>query len=184
MKFEPKDWLTDTARLSKPAKALWIDILCHMFFEPEQGVYKRTLAEASRELSWDAKELSTIVHELGKVASVNVTSNGDVTVVSRRMQRDALERKDNAIRQARYRRNAVVTPPSRESNADSYSYSHSYLKENKEKGTAVTPAPAQAPASPKGPTPSPSRAKETEPNWDDAVKFFGDLKSKFPKRQK
>lgn len=116
----PLDWLRDTRQLSHRARAVWIDVLCIAWNEPERGIYERREDMAAQELGLDIclghscrKDdvicgYHHVMAELSYVADVTF-DNLKVTIASRRMMREENARKNNAKKQDVYRRNHKVT---------------------------------------------------------------------------
>lgn len=183
IKFFPMDWLRDTRQLSHIARAVWIDILCLAWNEPERGIYNRREDMAAKELqieicSGDCKdedsdqvcEFHSVMGELSYICDVTL-SNAEVTVISRRMKKYDSIRKHGAERQDRFRRNA-------KSNADvtgqTLDVRRQTLEVRKEKNiapanNAVAPRPFSS-----GPSHSPKKgktqpAKEPAPYWHELI---------------
>jgi uncharacterized protein YdaU (DUF1376 family) len=107
MKFFPSDWKHDTRCLTPLTRGIWIDLLCTVW-----PTGTKTLPQQNwlRELSVTEDELAFALHELQAFKVANITiSNGDVTVISRRMQRDNNTRELTRKRVNKLRGNANVT---------------------------------------------------------------------------
>jgi hypothetical protein len=194
IKWNVKDWLTDTARLPLAVQGLWARILCQMLLEPTRGVYERTIVEAARELGCTKEELHTYLADLSKFKSVTFR-NDIVTLKSARMIRDESERINHANRQARYRSkresDATVTHECQKSDRHMLDVRSYKEKEKERESERVTPT-----ANPKGlpasalQHPNIQKVQQVfkrpppEPDWEAGAKFFGDLKTKFPRGAK
>jgi hypothetical protein len=119
------DWLTDQQLgMCGPAtRGIWIDLLCLMQKNGETGRLTGTVPRLARVCRCTINEMVVALTELAETGAADVTplqivtdSDGEVTVVSRRMQRDFRARKGSAGRQKRYRDgpgDGEVTPESR-----------------------------------------------------------------------
>lgn len=123
--FYVRDWLTDTelSKCSPATRGVWIDLLAAMWVAPKQGQLDGTAAELSRVCRCTENQMEAALTELSTTGTANVTCHANVTnclknvtVVNRRMSREANEREDSRLRQQRHRGHAVgnvdVTPPS------------------------------------------------------------------------
>ncbi len=105
--FYVRDHLTDTQlRAATPStKGIWVDSLCLMHVAPNRGILTGTVPELCRLLGITEQEFTTFLDEVKRLQFASVTEdNRIITLVNRRMVRDEKERKDNALRQARYRK--------------------------------------------------------------------------------
>ena len=122
IKWFTGDYLRDpcVSALSPAARGIWMDFLCVMNEADRSGVIVGSRAMLSRLTRCSTDELSSALNEYQLCGTAQVTedSNGRVTVINRRMKRDADRRKSGAIRQERFREkqsgNAEVTPLSRD----------------------------------------------------------------------
>jgi uncharacterized protein YdaU (DUF1376 family) len=165
--FYQMDWLRDTGGLSPLAKAAWIDILAYAWNEPQRGVYERSREAFCSQLRIDQKDLLSVLSELTTVASVTA-SNEKVTVMSRRMFKEDMRYKNNAIRQARFkekrRGNASVTRKTLEEREKEKRKDVIEKKNEKEKnGETGGPAPAHPKGLALGPTSPPQDPCPTPP---------------------
>lgn len=105
MKFEPALWLADTRPLSPAAKGAWIDTICQMVHSVTRGNLRLPIPGWSRLWSMTCEQAKAVVDELDTmgVAAVIRDSNGDVTLICRRLAREAHERHQSMERVARHR---------------------------------------------------------------------------------
>lgn len=122
--FYVADWISDTRHISVTARGAWMDILCTMWRAPEQGVLSMPIGGFSRLLGTTNEETAAILNELiemgvcdrdvtrdasvthayGDITPTSVTVDDvRITIISRRMSRDAKSRKLAKDRQLRYR---------------------------------------------------------------------------------
>lgn len=114
MQFYQGDWLSDPAvrMLSPAARGIWFDFLCHMAND-RSGVIAGNRVQLSRLASCSTDEVSGAMNEweLCGTADVADDGNGIVTVTNRRMKKEADERKNAALRQARHREGSTDNGP-------------------------------------------------------------------------
>jgi hypothetical protein len=125
--FYVKDWLSDPQlrMASFQTKGIWIDILCLMWESNDRGKLTGTIQEFCKMLGATEEEFTGFLIEAKRLNFASVTksnneSNAEVTLENRRMVRDEKARKNNALRQSRFKSNAKsntkvtheVTPPS------------------------------------------------------------------------
>jgi uncharacterized protein YdaU (DUF1376 family) len=103
--FYPGDYIRDTRILSLEARGAWCDLLCMMWFAEERGKCNGEVTQLSRLWNTEKEATKAILDELikCKILDVVTNSNGEVTLISRRMIRDEKDRIDNAKRQGKYR---------------------------------------------------------------------------------
>ena len=107
--FYVRDWLSDPQlkMASHQSKGIWIDLLCYMWESPDRGELSGTVKDFCRMLGTTENEFTQFLDETKRLNFASVTEgNGKVTVQNRRMAREEKERKNNALRQARYKSNA------------------------------------------------------------------------------
>lgn len=111
MKFEPAQWLADTRPLSPAAKGAWIDTICQMVHSVTRGSLRLPLAGWARLWSMTCEQAKAVVEELDtmRVADVIRDSNGNVTLLCRRLVREAHERHQIKERVARHRGKSGLT---------------------------------------------------------------------------
>jgi len=117
-KFFPGDWLKDPAlrMCSLAARGAWIDLVCAMHEGSDDGVLRGTVEGLSRICGCSPEEMESCLNELHDTGTANVTRNANVTagntsvtVICRRMQREAEQRLATKERVRRHRSNASVT---------------------------------------------------------------------------
>ena len=114
------DWLKDPAlSLCAPAaRGVWIDLLCAMHEAGRSGELRGTLEQLARVARCSTADLTQALTEIQATEAADVTErNGVVTVVNRRMYREAKERDGNRLRKRRQRLSrtcpsGVPPPPS------------------------------------------------------------------------
>jgi phage antirepressor YoqD-like protein len=146
--FYVKDWLSDPQlrMASFQTKGIWIDLLCLMWESQERGKLVGSVSEFCKMLGATETEFTVFLNEakrlnFASVTKSNIEGNEEVTLENRRMIRDEKDRKNNALRQARFKSNAKsngeitqeVTPPS------STASSSSKKKERKKKEKSQVP---------------------------------------------
>lgn len=127
IQFYVKDWLSDPQlrMASFHSKGIWIDILCLMWESQDRGKLTGTASEFCKMLGSTEAEFEAFLIEAKRlnfalVTKSNIEGNEEITLENRRMVRDEKDRKNNALRQARFKSNAKsnaevtaeVTPPS------------------------------------------------------------------------
>lgn len=143
LQFYTSDWRNDPKlSMCKPStRGIWIDALSAMHDDGRSGALSGTLCQLTRVLRCSESELHDALDDLTTTGAADVERrNGIVTLVNRRMSREAKERDANKIRQERHRdgktchanRNGPVTPPSRLSVSDSKSGSLAFEKQEPE----------------------------------------------------
>lgn len=115
--FYTGDWLKDPAlSLCSPAtRGVWMDLLCRMHEAGRVGTLEGTVEQLCRLSRCVPADLALALTDLQTTGAAAVTErNGVVTLVNRRMNREAKEREANALRQARHRgsksSNGIITP--------------------------------------------------------------------------
>jgi|GEM_PF-2578869 hypothetical protein len=135
--FYPNDWSRDLEEHPLEIEGAWIRICCKLWWSDTRGELTRTYDQWGRILGVSATDAERILTYLGsyRICDISVTCHGNVTpnvtVRSRRMFRDDIDRRQAAERQRRRREkmscHADVT------DASSYSSSYSSTKHKKEK---------------------------------------------------
>jgi len=141
MQFDVADWLSD-ASLSKchPAtRGIWIDAIAAMFRNGRSGILEGTPDQLVRVLRCTEPALMSAIDDLQTTGTADITiRNGNITLVNRRMYREANEREQNRLRQEHYREtkqcngknNGHVTPMSQPSGI----YLSNVVSNSKKKG--------------------------------------------------
>jgi hypothetical protein len=108
MQFYPADYLRDTRALSLSAKGAWIDILCVLHASETRGRVSFSPVQWGRIMGASANLVAEVFDELRGmgIADISNASNGDVTIECRRMLRESITKKQNALRVAKHRANA------------------------------------------------------------------------------
>ena len=113
-KWFPTDWLSDASltMCSAATRGVWMDALCAMMQADTCSLYG-TIDQLARVARTTNEVLEAALNELRdtNAASVEIDSNGSVTLLSRRLEREGMSRETNRLRQQRFRDNAGVTPP-------------------------------------------------------------------------
>ena len=119
--FYPSDWSRDLEEHPLEIEGAWIRICCKLWWSETRGKLTRTAeqwAKILRVYPQDAERILSYIKS-NKIGDVSPTSNGNLTVISRRMLRDEKGRENNCIRQKRYydkrKPNAPLTPTSQHS---------------------------------------------------------------------
>lgn len=105
------DWLKDPAvsMLSPAARGIWWDFICVMHESDRSGMVTGTRPMLARLVRCSTDELGGALNEFCQCKTAEVTDdNGVVTVINRRMRREALEREMAAKRQERHRAGGTV----------------------------------------------------------------------------
>lgn len=102
--------------LSPAARGIWMDLLCVMHENDRCGAICGNTQQLARLARCSTDEMAGALNEFGLCKTASVTdSNGIVTVINRRMEREHKERMDNAKRQSDFRERERtlegVTPP-------------------------------------------------------------------------
>ena len=124
--FYTGDWLKDPelSACSPATRGIWADCVARMWESGRSGRLAGDYAALARLCRCSVEEMREAVAELRATKTATVTiRNEKVTLVNRRMSREAKTRKQNALRQQRHRdkhkSNAEVTSPSSTTSTDS-----------------------------------------------------------------
>ena len=142
--FYVRDWLSDPQlkMASHESKGIWIDLLCYMWEAPDRGTLTGTTQEYCRMIGTTEPEFIRFIDEAKRLKFASVTeSNGKVTLENRRMMREEKDRKNNALRQARFKSNAKCNGDSNEKVTPPSSSSSSSSKKKERKKKEKTPVP-------------------------------------------
>lgn len=110
--FYWNDYYRDTRPLSRAVRGDWMDILCQLHFSLSRGALTLSLDAWGQVVGipGDQFETSTLLElRQARVCKIVTHSDGRVTLQSRRMMREEKDRKNNALRQQRFRNNGRVT---------------------------------------------------------------------------
>lgn len=135
------DWLSDEALTlcSPAARGVWIDFLCMMHKRDRCGVLIGSREQLSQIGRCPAVHLDRVLSELQTTGAADISErDGVVTVVNRRMKREAKDRTDNKLRQQRYRE-------SESSNGELTPLSHLYDIDNEDEFFSQFPKDVQSP---------------------------------------
>jgi len=166
--FYVKDWLSapEVRRVSATSRGVWIDLLCFMWLEEEQGRIRWELFEVARATGVDLSDVQKFLVEAQKADLCDVEIHGDVTnghtevtLTNRRMHSEWKDRYSNRIRKQKQRASqpcpTKVTPPSSSASSSALSSSpYGLSKEHPSDEGCLSAYPpdggqADAPAQPK-----------------------------------
>ncbi|MHB8110526.1 MAG: hypothetical protein ACYDHW_10900 [Syntrophorhabdaceae bacterium] len=134
--FYVADFIKDTRVLSLAGRGAWTDLLCLMWFSTERGKLSYPIEGYARLFGASIEETKRVIEELimFQICDSVTECNGNVTLINRRMARDANQQQKTNDRVKRFRNakekrdcNAKLTPLS------SSSSSSSSLKKEKKK---------------------------------------------------
>ena len=115
MKFFPNDWLADPSlqKLSLEAKGFWIELTCYLWSCNPRGIIIGTYQEIGNLMGIDKDRVKNLITLLKDTNTATVTiCNSEVTIISRRMQREESQRLSGTERVRKHRadkRNYNVT---------------------------------------------------------------------------
>lgn len=131
--FYTGDWMKDPqVSMCAPAtRGIWIDLLCAMHDSGQSGEITGTVEQLARLCRCSPDEMTAAIDDLAVTFTADVTKcNGRVTLVCRRMKKEAKARVSSRLRVAEHRVkrqcNGVVTPPSSSSSSISSSETSTY----------------------------------------------------------
>jgi hypothetical protein len=103
--FYPNDWSRDLEEHPLEIEGAWIRICCKLWWSETRGELSRSYEQWGRILRVSTEDSTRILTYLNsyKICDICVTDNGNVTVRSRRMFREDIERRQAAERQRRKR---------------------------------------------------------------------------------
>jgi uncharacterized protein YdaU (DUF1376 family) len=109
IQFFPADYMRDTRALSLASKGGWMDILCMLHSSSTRGTMTLPVVGWARVMGATVDQATAVISELETMSVAEITreGNGDVTLTSRRMERDAITREQGRLRAERHRRNAA-----------------------------------------------------------------------------
>lgn len=114
IQFFPADWLSDPrlSMCSPSTRGIWMDAVCAMHASGRAGELTGTTDQLARACRCLPAEMCDAIADLKTTGAATITErNGFVTLVNRRMKREAGKRKLNLERQKKHR-NGGVTPES------------------------------------------------------------------------
>jgi hypothetical protein len=115
IQFYTSDWLLDHAvqRLTSSGRGIWINLLCHMSENSKRGYITGSVDQLARWGGVSIEEFMAFIDCLSTPLSPSIKplslceliehSNGDITLINRRMVRDEKARRNNAKRQRDFR---------------------------------------------------------------------------------
>ena len=115
-KFDFKVWRTDSdlRRCSLETRGFWLEILCIMH-ETGEYILTGSFAELARMVGCESAEAARCVTELKRTNTANVTiGHGEVTIMSRRMERELNIKDGNRLRKQTERQHKIVTTMSQD----------------------------------------------------------------------
>jgi len=112
--FYTGDWMKDPAlsMCAPSTRGIWVDLLCAMYEQDHDrtGIIQGTLEQLARVCRCNVSELRNALDELEKTGAANVTfplhvtpGNSEITVTSRRLYREHIQRTSTAERVAKHR---------------------------------------------------------------------------------
>ena len=115
MKFHTGDWLKDPAlsKCSPATRGIWIDLLAAMHEDGRTGKMSGEYTQLARVCRCTIDELKIAVDELRSTGTADTESrdvtlgNSAVTLINRRMLRDAKLRQQTKLRVSKHRRNGA-----------------------------------------------------------------------------
>jgi hypothetical protein len=139
-----RDWLTDPAlrRCAASTRGIWMDILCTMWLDGATGKWSVPKSDFARVAGCtDAEAAQFFADESAfNFCDMRCDRNGTVTLLNRRMSREAKARKGTALRQARFRRNGESNAPVTPMSQDTASASASASAKREEREAPSLPA--------------------------------------------
>lgn len=149
--------MQDTRMISLAARGAWMDLLCAMWRSQNRGQVTSTVAGFARLFGCTVEQAEAVIDEItdAQVCNAVTERDGKVTLINRRMDREAKEREGANLRQERYRdrkrregdasgdaaSDTEVTPPSSSSSSSSSSTSKKELASPAKKPRALPKLP-------------------------------------------
>lgn len=92
LKFYPAQYVNDTRLLSLATKGGWVDVICALHSSATRGVLTLPIEAWARVMGTDVAQARQVFDELSKysISQISIDGNGDVTVSSRRMEREGI----------------------------------------------------------------------------------------------
>lgn len=155
--FYVGDYMQDTRMISLAARGAWMDLLCRMWTAQNRGQVTSSVVGYARLFGCTVEQAQTVIDELldSDVCETVTERDGKVTLINRRMFREAKEREGANLRQERYRErlrlngdgksdgagDAEITPPSSSSSSPSSSSSKAEEASREKKPRALPKLP-------------------------------------------
>lgn len=123
--FYPSDWSRDLEEHPLEIEGAWIRICCKLWWSETRGQLTRTPEQWAKILRVDlaTSNAHLMYIKTWQIGNIDVTPNGDITVISRRMLKDEKERESNCLRQKRFQEknqhNGPITANSQHSSSSS-----------------------------------------------------------------
>lgn len=107
LQFYPSDYMRDTRALSLSAKGGWVDIMCMLHGSKTRGKLTLPASGWARVMGANLTETEAVLAEIEnmQIAEVVRECNGNVTLLSRRMEREAITREQTRLRVMAHRSN-------------------------------------------------------------------------------
>lgn len=153
--FYVGDYMQDTRMISLAARGAWMDLLCKMWTAQNRGQVTSSVVGYARLFGCTVEQAQTVIDELldSDVCETVTERDGKVTLINRRMSREAKEREGANLRQERYRErlrlngdgksdgagDAKITPPSSSSPSSSSSKAEEASREKKPRALPKLP---------------------------------------------
>ena len=123
--FYPMDWRRDLEEHPLEVEGAWIRICCKLFWAKNRGELTKPIEQWVKILGVPKTKTLKIINYIkdNEIGEVFVRSNGNITIISRRMQREEKEKLNNRERQKKHyhkhKSNKNLTPPSSSSSSTS-----------------------------------------------------------------
>lgn len=103
--FDWDDYYRDTRKLSPEARGSWVDCLYHMKLSPTRGRISEPMSVYATMLGVSKSKAQRVIDEIAArgVADRVIETDGNVTLINRRMFRKWQEQQDANYRQAKHR---------------------------------------------------------------------------------
>jgi uncharacterized protein YdaU (DUF1376 family) len=103
--FYVADYMQDTRMVSLAARGAWMDLLCTMWRSQNRGQVTSTIIGYARLFGCTVEQAKSVIEEIvdSQVCDSVTEGDGKVTLICRRMSREAKERESANLRQQRYR---------------------------------------------------------------------------------
>jgi len=125
--------------MSHDEKAIWIDLLCYMWESPSRGTIVSTWEGIARMTGTDWVKCESLILGMASRKILTVTKrDSEVTLISRRMQRNETVRESTRLRNIEYRKrkhDAKVTRETQKSEVRSQNKEETYVVSDKPKPT-------------------------------------------------